>query len=45
MTTGLSSKAPPMLSVRPAMAGNEMGKGGTEGTKVTKDPTQLLADA
>ena len=44
MTTGLSSKAPPTLSVCPAMAGNEMGKGGTEGTKVTKDPTQLLAD-
>ena len=35
-------------SVRPAMAGNEMGKGGMEAgkdTKVTKDPTQLLADA
>ena len=32
-------------SVRPAMAGNETGKGGTEDTKVTKDPTQLLADA
>ena len=35
-------------SVRPAMAGNETGKGGTEAgkdTKVTKDPTQLLADA
>ena len=35
-------------SVCPAMAGNEMGKGGTEAgkdTKVTKDPTQLLADA
>ena len=34
-------------SVCPAMAGNEMGKGGTEAgkdTKVTKDPTQLLAD-
>ena len=34
-------------SVRPAMAGNEMGKDGTEvvkDTKVTKDPTQLLAD-
>ena len=45
MMTGLSSKAPPTLSVCPAMAGNEMGKGGTEGTKVTKDPTQLLADA
>ena len=26
------------------MAGNEMGKGGMEDTKVTKDPTQLLAD-
>ena len=35
-------------SVRPAMAGNEMGKDGTEigkDTKVTKDLTQLLADA
>ena len=35
-------------SVCPAMAGNETGKGGTEAgkdTKVTKDPTQLLADA
>ena len=35
-------------SVRPAMAGNETGKDGTEAgkdTKVTKDPTQLLADA
>ena len=32
-------------SVHPAMAGNETGKGGTEDTKVTKDPTQLLADA
>ena len=35
-------------SVRPAMAGNEMGKDGTgvvKDTKVTKDPTQLLADA
>ena len=32
-------------SIRPAMAGNETGKGGTEDTKVTKDPTQLLADA
>ena len=32
-------------SVRPAMASNETGKGGTEDTKVTKDPTQLLADA
>ena len=31
-------------SVRPAMAGNEMGKGATGDTKVTKDPTQLLAD-
>ena len=34
-------------SVRPAMAGNETGKDGTEvgkDTKVTKDPTQLLAD-
>ena len=31
-------------SVRPAMAGNETGKGGMEDTKVTKDPTQLLAD-
>ena len=34
-------------SVRPAMAGNDMGKDGTEvvkDTKVTKDPTQLLAD-
>ena len=34
-------------SVHPAMAGSEMGKGGTEAgkdTKVTKDPTQLLAD-
>ena len=27
------------------MAGNETGKGGTEDTKVTKDLTQLLADA
>ena len=27
------------------MAGNEMGKGGTGDTKVTKDLTQLLADA
>ena len=27
------------------MAGNETGKGGMEDTKVTKDPTQLLADA
>ena len=26
------------------MAGNEMGKGGTGDTKVTKDPNQLLAD-
>ena len=32
-------------SVRPAMAGSETGKGGTEDTKVTKDLTQLLADA
>ena len=35
-------------SVCPAMAGNETGKDGTEvrkDTKVTKDPTQLLADA
>ena len=35
-------------SVRPAMAGNDTGKDGTEvvkDTKVTKDPTQLLADA
>ena len=35
-------------SVRPAMAGNETGKDVTEVgkyTKVTKDPTQLLADA
>ena len=35
-------------SVRPAMAGNETGKDITEvvkDTKVTKDPTQLLADA
>ena len=35
-------------SVRPAMAGSEMGKGSGEAgkeTKVTKDPTQLLADA
>ena len=35
-------------SVRPAMAGNETGKDGMEAgkdTKVTKDPTQLLADA
>ena len=34
-------------SVRPAMASNETGKDGTEvvkDTKVTKDPTQLLAD-
>ena len=34
-------------SVRPAMAGNETGKNGTEAvkdTKVTKDLTQLLAD-
>ena len=34
-------------SVRPAMAGTEMGKDGTKvgkDTKVTKDPTQLLAD-
>ena len=34
-------------SVRPAMASNDMGKDGAEvakGTKVTKDPTQLLAD-
>ena len=34
-------------SVRPAMAGNETGKAGTEAgkdTKVTKDLTQLLAD-
>ena len=34
-------------SVRPAMAGNETGKDGMEvgkDTKVTKDPTQLLAD-
>ena len=34
-------------SVHPAMAGNEMGKDGTEvvkDTKVTKDPIQLLAD-
>ena len=34
-------------SVCPAMGGNEMGKDGTEvgkDTKVTKDPTQLLAD-
>ena len=34
-------------SVRPAMAGNETGKDGTEvvkDSKVTKDPTQLLAD-
>ena len=35
-------------SVCPAMGGNQMGKDGTEvgkDTKVTKDPTQLLADA
>ena len=35
-------------SVHPAMAGNETGKDGMEvvkDTKVTKDPTQLLADA
>ena len=35
-------------SVRPARAGNDTGKDGTEvvkDTKVTKDPTQLLADA
>ena len=35
-------------SVRPAMVGNETGKDVTEvgkDTKVTKDPTQLLADA
>ena len=32
-------------SISPAMAGNETDKGGTEDTKVTKDPTQLLADA
>ena len=35
-------------SVHPAMAGTETGKDGTEvgkDTKVTKDPTQLLADA
>ena len=35
-------------SVHPAMAGNDTGKDGTEvvkDTKVTKDPTQLLADA
>ena len=35
-------------SVCPAMAGNDTGKDGTEvakDTKVTKDPTQLLADA
>ena len=35
-------------SVRPAMAGNDMGKDGTEAgkdNKITKDPTQLLADA
>ena len=31
-------------SVCPAMASNEMDKGGTEDTKVTKDPTELLAD-
>ena len=31
-------------SACPAMASNETGKGGTEDTKVTKDPTQLLAD-
>ena len=34
-------------SVHPAMAGNDTGKDGVEvakGTKVTKDPTQLLAD-
>ena len=34
-------------SVHPAMAGNDTGKDGTEvvkDTKVTKDPTQLLAD-
>ena len=32
-------------SIHPAMASNETGKGGTGDTKVTKDPTQLLADA
>ena len=35
-------------SIHPAMAGNETGKDGTgvvKDTKVTKDPTQLLADA
>ena len=32
-------------SVRPAMADNEKGKDGMEDTKVTKNPTQLLADA
>ena len=32
-------------SIHPAMAGNETGKGGKEDTKVTKDLTQLLADA
>ena len=31
-------------SVCPAMASNETDKGGTEDTKVTKDPTELLAD-
>ena len=53
MTTGLSSMVPPntihrwVESVRPAMAGNDTGKDGTEAgkdTRVTKDPTQLLAD-
>ena len=31
-------------SVRPAMASNETGKGGTEDTKGHQGPTQLLAD-